>query len=648
MSFSSRRLFFSLSTFLAAICAYFLAQALQLELPLWSFATVYIVAHPTSGMLRAKSLWRVIGTIVAALYTVLVLAKLPQASFALGVAISLWIGLCMYLMLATHAPHNYAFMLAGYTTVLIIFPSLTLHERLPHIAFTRTAEVLVGCLSAWIFSELFATRKAGNTALDLFNAWHADACTMVRQALSSDVLLSSADLARLSRQTAQFHGLLRHARYESLHSTLRLDNLFILEAEMSALAPIIHAISQRRAYLQHHHPEQLEKFQPLVEKLLNALDEGSLTAIEKMNDAILQADCEFAIAQPDLVDVRPYIRRMHLFTQAWLGVEVLRNKITKGNYDTAEKLPPARYIDTSSALRGALGALLTTWLSYELWRRSGWNEAALACMFGAMASSIFAAGQQGAARKTVDYLIWSTLGAGLAALYLYAILPQANAAWLLPLMLGIAYLPLGYLMEAPQWNVRLMPLAAVTAGQLAFLHGHAPSALGFAGAVLAQILGISLAAVLAWLLTSSKQNSLKLSYTKARQDLVSVLSHTTKNHTEYPARSLARIAWAAEIHADNEEALLHLSAYHRMLANVHLLERDLPPKSQVLITQAKNLLRDYFLQPHGSAVAADIIAQLRKISNTLLLDGNIDDHTAAVALAGIEIDLVIESWTAVK
>lgn len=643
MTFSSRQLFFSLSTFLAAICAYFLAQALQLELPLWSFATVYIVAHPTSGMLRAKSLWRVIGTIVAALYTIFVLAKLPQASFALGIAISLWIGLCMYLMLATHAPHNYAFMLAGYTTVLIMFPSLTLHERLPHIAFTRTAEVLVGCLSAWIFSELFATRKAGKTALLLFNAWHADACTMVRQALNSEKLLSSADLAQLSRQTAQFHGLLRHARYESLNSSPRLDNLFILESEMSALAPIIHAISQRRAYLQHHYPEQLKKFQPLVDKLLNALDEDSIIAIEKINADILQADYEFSIEYPDLVDVRPYIRRLHLFTQAWLDVEKLRKKITQGEYDKPNKLPPPRYIDTSTALRGALGALLTTWITYELWRRSGWDEAALACMFGAMASSIFAAGQQGSVRKTMDYIVWSSLGAGLSALYLYIILPHASAAWLLPLALAITYIPLGYLMEAPQWNVRLMPVAAVTAGQLAFLHGHAPSAINFLWAMLAQVLGISLAVMLAWLLTPSRKNSLQHSYAKARDDLVTVLSHST-NHHDYPARSLARIAWAAETHSDNEDALLHLSAYHRMLANVHLLERNLSPQNQALVNQAKHILRDYFLQPHGTAIATDVIAQLRKISNTLLLDANDDDHTAAVALAGIEIDLVIESW----
>lgn len=205
-------------------------------------------------MLRAKSLWRVIGTIVAALCTIFVLAKLPRASFALGIAISLWIGLYMYLMLATHAPHNYAFMLTGHTTVLIMFPSLTLHERLPPIAFTRTAEVWVGCLSAWIFSELFATRKAGKTALLLLNAWQADACT-----------------------------------YYSCH--FATSCLFT--------TPL---------------PRTIKKIQPLVDKLLNALDEDSIIAIEKNNADILQADYEFSIEYPDLVDVRPYIRRLHLFT----------------------------------------------------------------------------------------------------------------------------------------------------------------------------------------------------------------------------------------------------------------------------------------------------------------------------------------------
>jgi uncharacterized membrane protein YccC len=223
------RLRFSLLTFLSAICAYFAALALGLELPLWSFATVYVVAHPTRGMLRSKSMWRGIGTIAGALYTVLVLAQLPPASFVLGAAISLWIGLCMFLTLIDRAPRSNSFMLAGYTTVLIVFPNLALHEPLVNTAFARAAEVLLGCLSGWLFGEVLARAKVGTAALALCDAWLADARGLIRRALSAGKAVTTADLARLSRQATQIHTLLRHARYESLRHMAQPENPFALE-----------------------------------------------------------------------------------------------------------------------------------------------------------------------------------------------------------------------------------------------------------------------------------------------------------------------------------------------------------------------------------------------------------------------------------
>jgi hypothetical protein len=313
-----------------------------------------------------------------------------------------------------------------------------------------------------------------------------------------------------------------------------------------------------------------------VDALLAALDAQDLPSIQNATQAVWQADQAFAA---DLVDVRPYLLRLHQFAQAWMDVSGLRDQIVQGAQ--AGRYPAAATLRRhGGALQGAVGALLTTWLTYELWRQSGWDEAALACMFGAMASSIFAAGQPGAVRKTIDYLVWSSLGAALAALYLYAILPHAGAAWLLPVVLAVAYIPLGTVLVEPAWSMRIMPLTSVAAGQLAFLQGHKPPALGFINAWLAPCLGICVAVALAWLLAPKEGGRLQAAYSRARRAIASVLSHRARPRSTYPQRALARTASAAERHADDPEALVHLSAYHRLLANAFLLDGPAPPASQ--------------------------------------------------------------------
>jgi len=60
---------FSIKTFLAAMLAYFIAIRFGLPRPFWAVATVYIVAHPLSGAIPSKSVYRLIGTMIGGIAT---------------------------------------------------------------------------------------------------------------------------------------------------------------------------------------------------------------------------------------------------------------------------------------------------------------------------------------------------------------------------------------------------------------------------------------------------------------------------------------------------------------------------------------------------------------------------------------------------
>src|SRR5882757_2727743 len=65
---------FSLKTFIAAMLALFIAFRLNLSQPSWSVTTVYIVSQPFSGMVLAKSLYRMLGTVIGAVMSLLLVA----------------------------------------------------------------------------------------------------------------------------------------------------------------------------------------------------------------------------------------------------------------------------------------------------------------------------------------------------------------------------------------------------------------------------------------------------------------------------------------------------------------------------------------------------------------------------------------------
>src|SRR5215475_8992865 len=117
-------LVFALKTFAASILALVVALWLDLPRPYWAMATVYITSQPLAGATSSKALYRLLGTAIGAVATVVMVPNLVDAPELLCLAMALWVGLCLYLSLLDRQPRSYGFMLAGYTVALIGFPSV--------------------------------------------------------------------------------------------------------------------------------------------------------------------------------------------------------------------------------------------------------------------------------------------------------------------------------------------------------------------------------------------------------------------------------------------------------------------------------------------------------------------------------------------
>ncbi|MEJ2794497.1 FUSC family protein, partial [Iodobacter sp. LRB] len=100
---------FSLKSFAAAMLALYIAFSMDLPRPFWAMLTAYIVAHPFSGAVRSKAIYRVIGTVLGSVVTLLLVPNLVNAPELLLLALALWISLCIYLSLLDRTPRSYTF-----------------------------------------------------------------------------------------------------------------------------------------------------------------------------------------------------------------------------------------------------------------------------------------------------------------------------------------------------------------------------------------------------------------------------------------------------------------------------------------------------------------------------------------------------------
>lgn len=143
-----------LKTVTAALMAMGIAMRLEMSQPKIAMTTVFVLMQPLSGMVFAKSFYRVVGTavgVVAALVLASLFAQQPDLYMA---GITLWIGGCVALAVRYRNFRWYGFVLAGYTAALVGLPVVLTPLTLFQFALTRAGEVAVGIFCAAAVSGL--------------------------------------------------------------------------------------------------------------------------------------------------------------------------------------------------------------------------------------------------------------------------------------------------------------------------------------------------------------------------------------------------------------------------------------------------------------------------------------------------------------
>lgn len=151
---------FALRFWLATLLAWLAAFSLHLDRPYWAVMTVAIVSYPSQGMLIAKFLARLFGTLVG-IAMVTIIANLGlNDPWLMSVSLAVWLALCTYAAGGFSGMVTYACALCGYTSAIVGF-GISVAPSPYNVFFisqARLLEIGVGLTASLVVTFLLPSR----------------------------------------------------------------------------------------------------------------------------------------------------------------------------------------------------------------------------------------------------------------------------------------------------------------------------------------------------------------------------------------------------------------------------------------------------------------------------------------------------------
>jgi uncharacterized membrane protein YccC len=149
---------YSMRAACAACLALFISFSLSLDSSHWAFTTAYIVGgERQNGQILAKSLARIVGTLVGATASFALVNAFAQERVLFLGCFAAWLSVCAFFSHYQRGHWAYAWVLSGYTTAIVGIPaaltSPATDERIRHVRFGLVSASSLGCWDWYLLSS---------------------------------------------------------------------------------------------------------------------------------------------------------------------------------------------------------------------------------------------------------------------------------------------------------------------------------------------------------------------------------------------------------------------------------------------------------------------------------------------------------------
>ncbi|MBV9531892.1 MAG: FUSC family protein [Bradyrhizobium sp.] len=550
-----RPIIFSINCYVATILTMFVAFSLDLKSPGWAMTTVYLTSQPLSGAMRAKAVYRAIGTFVGGAAMVAIVPNLVDAPELTTVAIILWVALCVFVSLLDRTPRSYMFVLSGYTAALIGFPSVLAPGTVFDIAVSRVEEVTLGVVCAAIVHGLIFPKSVFSALEQKLRSAIADTRRWLTDSLTQQAT-PEAEMKRrrIAADISELYLLGTGLRFDTSRHRPDISTIRAFDRKIVALLPLASAIEDRLTVLRRIGPLDAKLSQAVagVYEWLQVQAPGDRRRAGELKEACAVATPAVApqSSWADLVQVNLTVRLIELIDswQACLGFAAyLADPSQPPSADiraaAAQIGPKPMHTDPGIALLSALAAAVAMGICAFFWIATAWPEGAGAIAFAAVSCTLFASLDDPTPTiRNITLLL--ALCIPIIIIYQFFVLPAISGFALLCTVLAFVLIPAGWLMAHPAYAAVGLALALGFCVELSLQTSYTADLAAIVNSNSAFVLGGAAALVVTRLMRvigtqASARRLIRATY-RDLADLAAGRSHPTRD--QWASRMLDRVA----------------------------------------------------------------------------------------------------------
>ena len=638
---SSRDWIFSIKTFGAAMLALYLALKWDLPRPYWAMATVYIVSNPFVGATISKAMYRVIGTLMGAAAAIALVPPLVDTPYLLSLALAVWTGTMLFLAISTRTAKSYMFLLAGYTTPLISYPTVFDPTAIFDVETARTEEILLGIVVASIVNTVLFPNRLAPVLSERTVAWFRDAAYYARETLAG-IHPDRRILDGLRRMAFTLNGLevlLSQLGYDGARPDV-VSRANELRGRMALLLPIIAALADPlRVFMASAAPEK-DRLVAAASKISAWISDTQRRPGSHPDSEVRQVAREL---RADLGRIQPTTQesgawhgmllssilwRLNVLVDLWEDCISLQHAISID--DVAHWHPQFRhwrfgaahqYVDRWIILLATMTGVGGIFVACALWIQSDWVDGGSGIALASVACCFFA-GLDDPAPDVFRFFVASAIAIVIAGLYLFAVLPGVSDFELLMLVFAPPFIAVGTLMPRPSFGLTATIVAFNTSAFLSLQGMYDANLQTFLNGNLSGLVGLLFAYL--WTCVTRPFGATlavrRLTRSGWRELAIAAGAHAIPDQRELLARMLDRVMQLiARLEPTDDPDHAAIVAFRDIRTALNTMDlrierNNVPAPIQVSIDRVLERLEQYFLKCAKSGVrqplGLDLIGEL--------------------------------------
>jgi uncharacterized membrane protein YccC len=461
----------------ASVClALYIAFWLQLDDPFWAGTSAALMCQPQLGASLRKGWYRLVGTLVGAVVSVLMTAVFPQERVAFLLALALWCSACAFVATLLRNFAAYAAALAGYTAAIIAADQLGatggLNGEAFLLAINRASEICIGIVCAGIVlagtDTGSALRKLGVLLMDVSRDVAGGFVAELARA-KREVTWTQPARRELVRRVIALDPVIDQAigesselRYHSPVLQAAVDGLFAAMAGWAAASTHLGQLARDRA------SAEVDTVLSVVPAVLQsptfhetlALQREEHSPLRHLYEEVTRALTALPMDEPSPRLLADQAARVFSgLAQAIGGLALLAG-------DPGRPLGPRRgaSLRVPDWLPGAVNALraFVVIVAVELfWIVTAWPNGASAITFAAISVLLFGPRADQAYATAMEFMIGTFLAAAFAAIVAFAVLPGLETFVAFGLALGGYLVPVGAFVTQPRHTTVFTAMAGI-------------------------------------------------------------------------------------------------------------------------------------------------------------------------------------------